>query len=743
MASRELNLLIKAKNLASGAIASVKKELGGLNKDLGRIGSKAGHNLARNFERGVIAAGAGIAAGATFAITTAASFEQAEAGIRKTVGGSIEEVDALVAKVREMAREVPLSFEELAAIAESGGALGVSTSALDEFTDVVARLSVSTDLTSDQAATSLGQLMNVLGMSETDLVSFGNSLVNLGNNGASTEAQIVEMAARFGAAGKSAGLTNEEILALSSTVASMGIEVEAGGSSLSRLFNNIATNAGTGSKKAKTLAEALGFVFEDGSANLEAFKEAWAKDGLGTFQQLLEHLNELDQFEAAAFLKDIGVTNSRDVNALRLLGQGAEFLGDQLEYATDHQNAMTVESDKFFNTTQGQWKTLQNNVKDAAATIGAELLPVVNDLMKEFVDWLSLDTTQSDIKDFAKDIAENAKDFAGWLKDLDWDAIGNALSTAAGAAKALLDAFLSMPGWVQQILVGGFAVNKLTGGALGDLLGLGGKGLFKGLRGATPATPMFTKEVGLPGMGGGGGLGGVISGALKLALPFLAADIISRLLTGGEDGLITELDKKNFPGAKPMGGKGGADPSSFDTALTANFGGPLSKLATNEVIEALARTNEMGMEGIGTSFQVGLTNGLDPIGDVATRILARAEDPKAPAVMAEIQGHLSGLEEIQAQYLAQGDLALAAKVQQNIDTLHGLKGTTDETNAVLDYMRRDALSSDSAMLGTLHQIRDKNAKIAVTVNTSITVSAAAMNKQLTSYRESTGQGGFI
>ncbi|MCC6619008.1 MAG: hypothetical protein IT341_08210, partial [Chloroflexi bacterium] len=68
---------------------------------------------------------------------------------------------------------------------------------------------------------------------------------------------------------------------------------------------------------------------------------------------------------------------------------------------------------------------------------------------------------------------------------------------------------------------------------------------------------------------------------------------------------------------------------------------------------------------------------------------------------------------------------------------------TEAMRATAERQRLDAISSDSAMLGTLHQIRDKNAKIAVTVNTSITVSAAAMNKQLTSYRESSGSGGFI
>ena len=38
MASKELNIVIRAKNLAGNAIAGVKKELGGIEKDIGRLG---------------------------------------------------------------------------------------------------------------------------------------------------------------------------------------------------------------------------------------------------------------------------------------------------------------------------------------------------------------------------------------------------------------------------------------------------------------------------------------------------------------------------------------------------------------------------------------------------------------------------------------------------------------------------------------------------------------------------------
>ena len=114
----------------------------------------------------------------------------------------------------------------------------------------------------------------------------------------------------------------------------------------------------------------------------------------------------------------------------------------------------------------------------------------------------------------------------------------------------------------------------------------------------------------------------------------------------------------------------------------------------------LSRTTEMGLKDVGTSVEEGVKSGMDPLGDTATRILAHAENPKAPEVMNEIKGHMAGLEEIQQTYLDQGDIKLAAKVQTNIDTLNDLIGTTDTHRAVTERMSQDAATFDAAMLST-------------------------------------------
>ena len=798
----ELIVALKLRDGLSGGLGRLNGQLKGMQGGLRQVGTgigQVGRGLDQVVTRGALAAAAGLGA----VVTTAASFEAAFTGVEKTVDGTDAQLAELEGTLRQMARTMPVSFEELSAIGEAGGALGIARDSLDEFVDVVARLAVSTDLSSEAAATSLGQLSNVLHLSGGEIEEFADTLVALGNAGASTESQIVEMAARFGAAGNSAGLSKEEILALSSAVASMGIEVEAGGSSLSRIFGNVATAIGTGGDEVQAFTDLLGISAKE-------FKDRWSKDALGTFQDFLKELGKLDQFAQAKVLEEAGITGVRDINAVRLMAQNVGFLSDQLEIAENATGALDKESQKFFDTTQGQWKILQNNVRDAAATLGAELLPVVNEVMGEFVEFLQDPATQQGLKNFARDLASGVKGLVTEIKNADFGPLIDTMKGAAAIAKGAFDAFRSLPAPIQQLALAAIVANKVTGGAVGSIAkGLGNivGGLIKigFARGESPLRPLFVKDVGggLPGGPGGGGKGGGKGGGRLPPLPpFLgpAAAVALPLVLSGSDnpmtdpktaqqmqlnalreaGLLTDETFKDLwarayagenittllkgiegntatTGPRARAGAFGNVPNPSDTALTRDFGGKLDKLATNEVIEHLSRTTEIGLKDVGTSFQVGIQTGMDPLGDIATKILSRAEDPKAPAVMNEIQGHLSGLEEIQQTYLNQGDIKLAQKVQTNIDTLHGLIGSTDQVRAVTQTLSAQAASSDAAMLNTarvqsgkldhqtgiLGSIRDKKSSVNITVPVSVTMSTSVIQRQIQTLRTTVGGGGFI
>ena len=93
-------------------------------------------------------------------ISAAVEQESAITGISKTVEGDIT---AIIDDLKRLSTETGSTFTELAGIAELGGAMGIAKDDLAAFTEQVAILGATTNVSVEDAATSLGQLQNVSG----------------------------------------------------------------------------------------------------------------------------------------------------------------------------------------------------------------------------------------------------------------------------------------------------------------------------------------------------------------------------------------------------------------------------------------------------------------------------------------------------------------------------------------------------------------------------------------------------
>ena len=165
-----------------------------------------------------------IVAGATVAVKSAMDFESAFAGVRKTVDATEEQFAELEQGIRDMAKEVPASAAAIAEVGEAAGQLGIQTENILGFTRVMIDLGEATNLTATEGAEVLAQFANVTQMSQKDFDRLGSTIVALGNNFATTEADIVNMAQRLAGAGKQVGMSEAEIMALATALSSVGIE---------------------------------------------------------------------------------------------------------------------------------------------------------------------------------------------------------------------------------------------------------------------------------------------------------------------------------------------------------------------------------------------------------------------------------------------------------------------------------------------------------------------------------------
>ena len=708
---------LELKDKFSRSALNAEKALGRLEtrtSTIGRIGDETGRGLrtaGANLARFGTIAAVGVGGGLVAATKAAIDFEDAFAGIRKTV----DEADLAAAgltfddlsdSIRGMAREIPIAATELAAIGEAAGALGIAGGDIEEFTRVVAELGVTTDLTSETAAMAMGHLGTILGLTGQEFEDLADSLVALGNDGASTESQIIAITERFAASGKSAGLATEDILALASTAASMGIEMEAAGSSLSRVFDSVTTNIGTSNSKAKAFAESLGLSAEE-------FREAWEKDALGTFQEFLGVLDELDQFEAAGLLKRVGITGVRDIRAIKLLAGGMEELNDQLETSRSATGALGEEAAKKFETTASQIQLMKNNLTDVGITIGSAVLPKITEMTGKFADFLNQDDVQAAIKEFAAGIPGVIDDLVEIAKGIPWGAIGSAATLMGQGAKALLQAFTSLPPWIQTAVLTGWGLNKLTGGALGGIGKIIGQSVFGRLRGTTPANPVFTKEVGIPGVGGGAPAAGIPaaavgSGALAgaaalgagIALPFLMFNVLPELF--------------KVAGAKPVSAQ-----RTFDDGT----------------VVKLDPTQTAMMTGLMPSFQAAVKETGGEIVDATEKVAARvgATDESIDDTrdqVRDLQNPIKGL----------------ASVQQRVESaIHGTAaGTARHLNEIKGIERTTAGYTAQVAAKDFSPSFTNNTNVSINLQAQITaygISRALSIQQSASQTSFTGRGG--
>lgn len=504
---RELALLVTGKDVsATRTLKGVDRQVSNLERHVG----KASRNIAGNIEHGVVAGSVAAAGAIAYAVNTAMDFESAIAGIAKTVDGDITTV---VDGLRDLARETPTSFEELAGIAELGGAMGIAKEDLVAFTEQVAILANTTDISADQAATALGQMGNIIGLTAAEFDNFAAALVDLGNKGNSTESAILEIARRSGGAAKLMHIARDETLGWAAAAANLGLNEELAGTALQNFFVKTRVAIANNGPALERIADTAGMTAKQ-------FKKAFAEDASGALTTFLGGLSKLEEGERIKTIQKLFGKGSGLTRLLVGLTGDMDNLTGSIDGSTkawEEATAAQAEADKRYATTASQMAIFKNNIRDAAAVIGAELLPMVNELAKQGVDWLQ--GHQPEIKQFARDLADGIRDAVEWAQSLDWDKIASSLQAGAGFAKLLVDAFLSAPSWVQEFLLAGFVANKFTGGVIGDVVGEMAKGLIKGVLGINAAVVNVNAATvrGGGGLPAGGGPAGAAGKGLGLA----------------------------------------------------------------------------------------------------------------------------------------------------------------------------------------------------------------------------------
>ena len=338
-----------------------------------------------------------------------ADFETGLIGVGKTADLSGAELESLGKDIDELSKRMPVATDELLAIAQSAGQLGVKGSDnILKFTETVAKLGTATDLSGDQAAMALARILNVTGEALGTVDVLGSVIVALGNNFAATESQIAEMATEVARGAAIFGVSSAQASALAAALAAVGVKSEVAGTSIGRILRMMDAAIRSGGEHLAILTQITGRAAEE-------FKELFQRDAMATFALFIEGLKRIGAAggSVADAMAALGLADQRLLKTIPVLANRADLLAQALEIAnreTENATALNEEAARAFESLNNQTELMWNNIKSLARAIGADLAPGVTVAVQGLSD---LASWAGDAYERLKLIAEGDFNFEG------------------------------------------------------------------------------------------------------------------------------------------------------------------------------------------------------------------------------------------------------------------------------------------------------------------------------------------
>src|SRR6056300_767988 len=430
-----------AKQSASGVppiVMALKVDMDAANSKLAKEVSKtakslqAGYSSIAGIATGAVFGAAIGAAGAMatallFTVGAASKFEDSFAGIKKTVDASSAEFDKLQGSIRTLSTEIPIAASQLNQIGELGGQLGVESSGLPRFIETIAKLGVATRLSTETAALSLARLQTIFQLPETQVANLASSLVELGNNFAALEDEILSTALRLAAGAKVAGATVADTLAIATALQAVGVQSQAGGTAMARVFQAITLATQGGNKELNTFASVTGMT-------AESFKTLATDDpakALNVFLIALKDAGDSGR-NVIEILEELGLKQQRTIRALLAVSEAGDLLSDTLNTANlayDLNIALQEEANKRFETAKSQVKLMKNSFTELRIEMGQFFLPALKNIV-------------AGMTGLSESLQDSEKGTGGMSKGV-WALVGT-LSTLFGVMALTIGAFINI-----------------------------------------------------------------------------------------------------------------------------------------------------------------------------------------------------------------------------------------------------------------------------------------------------------
>lgn len=312
-----------------------------------------------------------MATAGSYCVAQAETFDTALANLNKTADLTAAQLEDFGEAAIEASKTSPVTADDILNAEALGAQLGISTENLGEFAEVATGLDIATDMGLEEASTKLARFLNIMNESDDAVTNYGSTIVYLGNNYATTESEIANMAERLAGASANTKLSSQDVLGLAAAMSSLGIKAEAGGSSVTTIFNNMSSAVAEGGDQLQAYADIAG-------TSAEEFAAMWQDKPIQAFELMIEKAHEMKENgeNLTEVLNNWGVSGIRQTDVMQRLINNGTILTEAVNDANtawEENTALTTEVEKRNQSLESRFATLQNNANAAAITVGQVL----------------------------------------------------------------------------------------------------------------------------------------------------------------------------------------------------------------------------------------------------------------------------------------------------------------------------------------------------------------------------------
>lgn len=359
----------------------------------------------------------GLTAAAVAAGYAAVKIDSALTDVKKTVDGTEEQYQQLKSAAIEFSKTNAVPADQILSIQSLGSQLGFAVDELELFGRVASGLNIATNMGAEQAGSEMAQFANITRMGHDEIENYASAIVGLGNNFATTEADVSSMSMRIAAAGTQIGMSQADILGMATALSSLGVNAEAGGSSISTVMSKIDKAVAQG-------GESLGNWAQTAGMSADEFAQAWASSPVDALTAVLDGMNNMvdEGDNMNLILGELGITELRQVDALKRMAGNTDLVREAVAKGNEeweNNTALQAEVDNRNQSLAARFEMLKNRVIAIAEQFGGPLCDAL------------LDTVDAAEPLFAA-ISDGAQAFA----DLDEDSQRTILTFIALAAAA-------------------------------------------------------------------------------------------------------------------------------------------------------------------------------------------------------------------------------------------------------------------------------------------------------------------